>query len=163
VGFAYYHVFHFLLPWFFPEMAREFLRSVGFAVFGGGAMVYVVAMYGSVWRLYFVPVCIFWFWLSVFTYFQHRHPKTPWKEDKDWTRIYAGLFATVHVDFPSWVEFLVLDVNWHIPHHVSPRIPWYNLRSCTQALFTVYGNKLAREEFGWDLIKKASNCIFLLE
>ena len=38
----------------------------------------------------------------------------------------------------SWIEWLWCDINIHIPHHVSPRIPWYNLRGAAKALKAAY-------------------------
>jgi len=32
------------------------------------------------------------------------------------------------------VEFLCLDINVHVPHHVMSKIPWYNLRAATDSL-----------------------------
>jgi len=113
---------------------------------------------------------VFQFWLSTFTYFHHRLPytggkKAPvgWKKDEDWTKLYGGLFATVHVDYPSWIEFLTLDINWHIPHHVSSRIPWYNLRKCTYALLKVYGDKLHTETFSWKLWRETTTSTHLYD
>jgi len=78
------------------------------------------------------------------------------KKNEDWSKLYGGLFATVHVDYPSWIEFLTLDINWHIPHHVSSKIPWYNLRKCTYALLKVYGDKLHTAQFNWKLWRETT-------
>lgn len=37
------------------------------------------------------------------------------------------------------VEVLCHDINVHIPHHISQRIPWYNLRKATDSLRTNWG------------------------
>lgn len=37
------------------------------------------------------------------------------------------------------VEFLTHDISWHVPHHVSSKIPWYNLRAATESLRTNWG------------------------
>lgn len=79
-----------------------------------------------------------------------------WKKGEDWDKVYGSLFATVHVGYPSWVEFLTLDINWHLPHHVSARIPWYNLRKCTYALLQAYGDRVHTAQFGWDLWKETT-------
>jgi len=90
---------------------------------------------GSLFVQYFVPFFVFQFWLSTFTYFHHRHKDAAgWKKDENWDKVYGGLYATVHVDFPAWIEFLTLDINWHLPHHASVMVPWYNLRPATYNL-----------------------------
>ena len=37
------------------------------------------------------------------------------------------------------IEFLTHDINVHVPHHVSTRIPWYNLRQATDSLRENWG------------------------
>lgn len=37
------------------------------------------------------------------------------------------------------MEFLCHDINVHVPHHVSSKIPWYNLRMATDYLRKYYG------------------------
>jgi omega-6 fatty acid desaturase (delta-12 desaturase) len=37
------------------------------------------------------------------------------------------------------VEWLCHDINWHVPHHVMSRIPWYNLRPATESLRKNWG------------------------
>jgi len=152
-----HHAYHFLLPIVSSKNRLGTIRSIIFAIIGGYLTISFTAQYGSVLKLYVVPFLIFQFWLSTFTYFHHKHPKgVGWKENADWTKLYGSLFATVHVDYPSWVEYLTLDINWHLPHHVSPSIPWYNLRRCSYALFRAYGDKMQSDEFGWKLWKETT-------
>ena len=37
------------------------------------------------------------------------------------------------------MEFLCHDINVHVPHHVSSKIPWYNLRAATDSLRANWG------------------------
>jgi omega-6 fatty acid desaturase (delta-12 desaturase) len=39
----------------------------------------------------------------------------------------------------------------HIPHHVTVKIPWYNLRRATYALMRQYGDKLHTVEMSLEL------------
>jgi len=153
----FHQAYHFVLPFVVTKRRMEVFRSIMFALVGGYLTYEVASYFGSVIVLYVVPFLVFQFWLSTFTYFHHRHPRgVGWKEDDEWTRLYGSLFATVHVDYPAWVEYLTLDINWHIPHHVSAKIPWYNLRKCTYALFIAYGDRLQRDQFGWKLWKETT-------
>ncbi len=65
---------------------------------------------------------------------QHAGDETVWYEEKTWSPVKGQLAATFDVRFPRWLEWLWLDINIHIPHHVSPNIPWYNLREASQAI-----------------------------
>jgi len=148
----FHHAYHFILPFISSRNRVGVTRSIIFAIIGAYMTWNFASSYGNPIKLYVMPFLVFQFWLSTFTYFHHRHPRgAGWKENSDWTRLYGSLFATVHVDYPTWVEYLALDINWHLPHHVSPLIPWYNLRKCTYALFVAYGDQLQRDELSWKL------------
>ncbi|KAE8676096.1 Omega-6 fatty acid desaturase [Hibiscus syriacus] len=54
----------------------------------------------------------------------------PWLGYHFW----AQLTGTVHCDYPHWIEILCLDISVHIPHHVSSRIPSYNLRAAHRSI-----------------------------
>jgi len=152
-----HHAYHFLLPFVSARNRLAVIRSILLSILGGCATLSILSSYGSLFKLYIVPFLIFQFWLSTFTYFHHKHPKgVGWKQEPEWNKVYGSLFATVHVDYPAWVEYLTLDINWHLPHHVSPLIPWYNLRKCTFALFKCYGDKLQNDEFSWRLWKETT-------
>jgi len=160
----FHHAYHFLLPIVTSRKRPEVIRSIILATIGGYLSVSLSLALGSFFKFWLVPFLVFQFWLSTFTYFHHRLPASyavensavGWKKDKDWNKMYGGLFATVHVDYPSWIEFLTLDINWHIPHHVSSRIPWYNLRKCTYALLKAYGDKLNTVTLDWELWKETT-------
>jgi len=160
----FHHAYHFIVPLVTKRKRLEVIRSILICLLGAYISVSVALRLGSFFKFWFVPFLVFQFWLSTFTYFHHRLPSTftqgkpsvGWKKTENWDKIYAGLYATVHVDYPSWIEFLTLDINWHIPHHVSSRIPWYNLRKCTYALLKAYGDKLHTVQFNWDLWKETT-------
>jgi len=159
-----HQLMHFMLPFTNAKARAAVPRSIFFSIVIGGLTVYTLSFYGSLWSLYVVPFLVFQFWLSTFTYFHHRNPRgAGWKTSDDWTRVYGSLYATVHVSFPAWVEWLTLDINWHLPHHVSPLIPWYNLRRCTSALFKAYGDRLHEDEFSWELWKETTTSCHLYD
>jgi len=157
-----HHALHFQVPFRTKKNPLGAARSCVFAILGFVLTAYVISFFGPLWKLYVVPFLVFQFWLSTFTYFHHRNPRgAGWKEPEDWNRVYGSLFATVHVGFPAWVEWLTLDINWHLPHHVSPLIPWYNLRRCTHALLQAYGDRMLTDEFSWQLWKETTTSCHL--
>lgn len=156
-----HHAFHFLLPINAGKMDVKLksLRSILFCLAFGYFLYNSGAAYlgGSLSRQYLVPFLVFQFWLSTFTYFHHRNKDAAgWRKDEKWDKVYGGLFATVHVDFPAWIEFLTLDINWHLPHHASALVPWYNLRPATYNLLKKYGDILQTEVFSWKLWKETT-------
>jgi len=160
----FHHAYHFAVPFVSKKNRADAIRSILVALLGGYISISLCIRLGGFVKFWLLPFLVFQFWLSTFTYFHHRLPthldgkKNPvgWKKEKDWTKLYGGLFATIHVDYPSWIEFLTLDINWHIPHHVSSKIPWYNLRRCTYALLKVYGDHLHTAELSWELWRETT-------
>ncbi|CAN7070249.1 unnamed protein product, partial [Brassica oleracea var. botrytis] len=78
-------------------------------------------------------------WMSKFTMVHHTAPHIPFKPADEWNAAQAQLNGTVHCDYPSWIEILRHDINVHIPHHISPRIPSYNLRAAHQSIQENWG------------------------
>ena len=54
---------------------------------------------------------------------------------------------------PNRVEFLCHDISWHVPHHCSTKIPWYNLRKATNSLRANWGDYMTECTFNWRMMK----------
>ncbi|KAA8522875.1 hypothetical protein F0562_009298 [Nyssa sinensis] len=65
----------------------------------------------------------------------------------------AQLNGTVHYDYPRWIEILCHDIDVHIPHHISPMIPSYNLRAAHQCLQEKWVKSLNEAAWNWRLMK----------
>jgi len=154
-----HHAFHYTIPITARNTATKIgtARSIIFCIIAGYLTYKYVSVIGSFWSLYILPFLVFQFWLSTFTYFHHRNKDAAgWKKTSEWDKVFGGLFATVHVDFPAWIEYLTLDINWHLPHHASALIPWYNLRPATYRLLKSYGSLLQTEVFSWKLWRETT-------
>jgi len=156
-----HHAYHFLLPLTAKKIEAKIksFRSIVFCLLFGYFLYQKGTEYlnGSLLITYVIPFLVFQFWLSTFTYFHHRNKDAAgWRKTDKWDKVFGGLFATIHVDFPAWVEFLTLDINWHLPHHASSLVPWYNLRPATYKLLKKYGNLLQTEVFSWKLWKETT-------
>lgn len=123
-----------------------------FAVICLPSLIVSVGFWGFL-KFWLVPWLIFHFWFSTFTLIHHTSPEIPWKSETNWNSAEAQLFGTVHCNYPRWVEFLCHDINYHIPHHVTPAIPFYNLRKAHQSLKDNWGDYLKESNFSWDLIR----------
>ncbi|KAG6739855.1 hypothetical protein POTOM_057470 [Populus tomentosa] len=77
--------------------------------------------------------------MSTFTMVHHTAPHIPFKSSDEWNAAQAQLNGTIHCDYPCWIEILCHDINVHIPHHVSARIPHYNLRVAHKSLQENWG------------------------
>lgn len=105
--------------------------SVMLAVYGG------LAWYTGLWGMFKyhgIPATIAMFTGYFLLTIQHANDETKWFTEKSWTGIRGQMEATFDVRFPRILEWLWLDINIHVPHHVAPGIPWYNLRKARTVL-----------------------------
>ncbi len=105
-------------------------------------------------KFWLVPWLIYHAWFSTFTLVHHTSPETKWKTERDWNAAQANLSGTIHCDYPWWVEFLCHDINYHVPHHISTAIPFYNLRTAHLSLRSNWGSHLNECKFSWSLISQ---------
>ncbi|XP_057514943.1 omega-6 fatty acid desaturase, chloroplastic-like [Actinidia eriantha] len=97
-------------------------------------------------KLWLMPWLGYHFWMSTFTTIHHMAPHIPFKHSDDWNAAQAQLNGTVkvHCDYSSGIEIHSHDiiVHVHIPHHISPRMPSYNLRAAHRSLRENWGKYL---------------------
>ncbi|XP_050364747.1 omega-6 fatty acid desaturase, chloroplastic isoform X2 [Argentina anserina] len=125
-----------------------------FAFMGIGwpLIVYKMGIMGWV-KFWLMPWLGYHFWMSTFTMVHHTAPHIPFKSAEEWNAAQAQLNGTVHCDYPSWIEILCHDINVHIPHHISPRIPSYNLRAAHKSIQENWGKYLNEATWNWRLMK----------
>ncbi|CAI5489457.1 unnamed protein product [Closterium sp. Naga37s-1] len=149
-------VYHFDLGKFRPSelpRVKVSLAAVGaFAVIG---FPLIIANFGidGWFKMWLMPWLGFHFWMSTFTMVHHTAPHIPFKKQSEWNAAQAQLGGTVHCDYPSWIEILCHDINVHIPHHVSQKIPSYNLRLANDALRKHWGKYMNEATWNWRLMK----------
>ncbi|EFJ18198.1 hypothetical protein SELMODRAFT_153911 [Selaginella moellendorffii] len=103
-------------------------------------------------KWWLVPWLGFHFWMSTFTMVHHTAPHIPFKPNREWYAVEAQLNGTVHCDYPAWIDLLCHDISVHIPHHVSTKIPSYNLRKAYAAIQEKWDRHLNKAEFGFPLM-----------
>nr|AEK76074.1 chloroplast delta-12 fatty acid desaturase [Chlamydomonas sp. ICE-L] len=135
-----------------PRVIVSWLACAAFAFTALPALVYYTGWVGLV-KFWLMPWLGYHFWMSTFTMIHHTAPHIPFKEAKDWNAAQAQLAGTVHCNFPGWIEFLCHDINVHVPHHVSSKIPWYNLRKATDSLRENWGEYMTECDFNWRIMK----------
>ncbi|MGF1487489.1 MAG: fatty acid desaturase [Prochloraceae cyanobacterium] len=122
-----------------------------FAVIFIPLLIFTVGFWGLL-KFWLIPWLIFHFWFSTFTLIHHTSHKIPWKSGEKWNHAEAQLSGTVHCNYPYWVEFLCHNINYHVPHHVAPAIPFYNLKEAHQSLKKNWNSYLKESDFSWNLI-----------
>jgi acyl-lipid omega-6 desaturase (Delta-12 desaturase) len=61
-------------------------------------------------------------------YIQHRYEETYYQAGGDWSFELAALQGSSYLDLPRPLAWMVGNANFHHVHHLSSKIPNYNLR-----------------------------------
>jgi len=70
-------------------------------------------------------ICVF--------FVQHNYENTYAKNTKNWALIDGAILGSSNLDIPNWLNWFLADISFHSIHHLSERIPNYNLRACHTA------------------------------
>lgn len=149
-------VWHFNLGLYRPSERNRVKISLAcvfaFMAIGWPLIIYEAGLVGWV-KFWLMPWIGYHFWMSTFTMVHHTAPHIPFNDVKNWNSAQAQLGGTVHCDYPRWVEVLCHDISVHIPHHISQKIPSYNLRLANQSLRQNWGKYLNEAQWSWRLMK----------
>jgi len=63
-------------------------------------------------------------------YVQHQYEHTYWIQDEDWDYSLAALRGSSYYKLPTVLRWFTGNIGFHHVHHLSPRIPNYNLKRC---------------------------------
>ncbi|KAG0474181.1 hypothetical protein HPP92_016038 [Vanilla planifolia] len=139
---AHWLTWHFDLSKFKPNETQRVKISLAcvfaFMAIGWPLIIHKVGVLGWV-KFWLVPWLGYHFWMSTFTMVHHTAPHIPFRASDEWDAAQAQLNGTVHCNYPRWIEILCHDINVHVPHHISPRIPSYNLREAHRSLEENWG------------------------
>ncbi|XP_077238106.1 omega-6 fatty acid desaturase, chloroplastic-like isoform X2 [Tasmannia lanceolata] len=153
---AHWLVWHFDLKKFRPNEIKRVKISLAcvfaFITIGWPLIICQTGVMGWI-KFWLMPWIGYHFWMSTITMVHHTAPHIPFKSSKEWNAAQSQLGGTVHCNYPRWIEILGHDINVHIPHHISPRIPSYNLRAAHQSLQENWGKYLNEATWSWRLMK----------
>lgn len=77
-------------------------------------------------NLFFFGTYALWFF-----YIQHQY-KDIYKESKEnWDYLLSGIRGSTFYKVPRFFQFMTGNIVYHHIHHLSPSIPFYNLRKCS--------------------------------
>lgn len=104
--------------------------------------------FGSPWAVlhfFLIPVAGVHCWMSLYTYFHHTSTDVTFHHAEEWNPFVAQMDGTINAFTPRWISYLHMNIDVHIPHHVSTRIPSYHLRAANAALKTSKWGPIMRE------------------
>ncbi|KAL6596059.1 hypothetical protein ACP70R_014966 [Stipagrostis hirtigluma subsp. patula] len=153
---AHWLIWHFDLKKFRPNEVPRVKISLAcvFAFMAIGWPLIILKSGLAGWfKFWFMPWMVYHFWMSTFTMVHHTAPHIPFKSSEEWNAAQAQLNGTVHCNYPRWIEVLCHDINVHVPHHISPRIPSYNLRAAYESIKQNWGKYVNEANWNWRLMK----------
>ncbi len=107
-------------PW-----ASTLLTNVGIAVLYG-LMIWAVGW--KVFVLIQIPTVLVAASIGVWMFYvQHQFDETHWSRMGDWDRESAALQGSSYYDLPKWLMWVTGNIGVHHVHHLSARIPFYQL------------------------------------
>jgi omega-6 fatty acid desaturase (delta-12 desaturase) len=63
-------------------------------------------------------------------YVQHQYERTYWEHTPDWDYTLAAMHGSSYYKLPKLLQWFTGNIGFHHIHHLSPRIPNYNLERC---------------------------------
>ncbi|XVF35550.1 hypothetical protein REPUB_Repub18cG0155400 [Reevesia pubescens] len=134
---AHWLIWHFDVNKFRPNEVKRVKTSLAcvfaFMAIGWPLIIYKTGIMGWI-KFWLMPWLGYHFWTSTFTMVHHTAPHIPFKSSEECNAVQAQLNGTVHCDYPRWIEILCHDIIVHIPHHISSRIPSYNIRAAHKSI-----------------------------
>ena len=66
-------------------------------------------------------------------YVQHQFEDVYWERGEEWSYVQAALQGSSFYKLPRVLQWFTGNIGYHHIHHLSPRIPNYNLEKCHHA------------------------------
>ena len=96
----------------------------------------VVILYGALiwavgWKIFVliqIPTVLVAASIGVWMFYvQHQFDETHWSRTGEWDREHAALQGSSYYDLPKWLMWMTGNIGVHHVHHLSSRIPFYQL------------------------------------
>lgn len=130
--------YHWRLGLYRPHHRRRVMRSMAITVLIGAVLVGAIwAATGSVLAIahfWLLPALGFHAWMALYTFLHHTADDIVFLDPERWTPMAGQLDGTVNCLAPRWLSFLHLNIDVHIPHHVTTSVPSYHLRAANEAI-----------------------------
>jgi len=84
-----------------------------------------------------ILICVF--------FVQHNYKNAYAKKTENWDIVDGAILGSSNLDIPNWLNWFLADISFHSIHHLSERIPNYNLRACHKAnIHLLYQSKVLK-------------------
>jgi len=97
----------------------------------GVAVLYGVMIWAVGWKIFVliqIPTVLVAASIGVWMFYvQHQFDETHWSRTGEWDREHAALQGSSYYDLPKWLMWMTGNIGVHHVHHLSARIPFYQL------------------------------------
>lgn len=117
------------------ERNRDNFISIMATNLGMAALWIIPALLIGWWDTFILWFPVWWIAASVGTwlfYVQHQFEDTYWEHNTDWDYTLAAMHGSSYYELPVIMQWFTGNIGFHHIHHLSPRIPNYNLQACHQ-------------------------------
>lgn len=121
---------------------------------GLSAALYALGGLTLIAKVYWGPLLFAAGFGATITLLHHSNEDSVYFARQDWDAFRGQVLSTFNVRYPRWAEFMLFDINIHLPHHVSPRIPWYRLREANDAIRRAYPDFVQETRLSAKLLRK---------
>lgn len=134
IGPMFYFILLLRLPIFIPQNWRNGERSsvwlTNFALATWmGASIYFLGF--DIFLAILVPIMFIATSLATWLFYvQHQFEHTYWEHTPEWNYTLAAMQGSSYYKLPRILQWFSGNIGYHHIHHLSPRIPNYNLQRC---------------------------------
>lgn len=114
--------------WHNGEKASVWWTNLALALWIGAAGLLVG--FGAVLMIYLPIIVIAGSVGTWLFYVQHQYERTYWEHTPEWDYTLAAMHGSSYYRLPRLLQWFTGNIGFHHIHHLSPRIPNYNLQKC---------------------------------
>lgn len=123
------------------------ILAIYVSALSAGAYFLTGSIYGII-HLVLLPGLFFQFWMSAYTYLHHNGKGATVYKEGEWNQFKGQVLSTINCYTPKFISFLHFHIDYHLPHHVTIRVPSYYLPE-VQTIFkeSEYSKYIIEEKF----------------
>ena len=113
--------------------ANEEFKSLWFTNLAIVVWVAIASYFLGFWAVMAVSVTIMTIAAAVGTwlfYVQHQFERTYWEHTPEWSYVLAAMAGSSYYKLPRILQYFTGNIGFHHIHHLSPRVPNYELERC---------------------------------
>jgi len=113
--------------------SRRSILALDFALLVVFGLFCVTFATGRVFGIY-LPVIVIAAWIGNWLFYvQHQFESTEWERNADWDFHVASLSGSSYFKLPPVLQWFSGNIGLHHVHHLSSRVPNYQLQACLEA------------------------------